>query len=72
MFFEFEERQKGITLKQNRKLIALNVAILVLSVTLVIMQIAQGNTGMAILWGVLAAANAATLALHLKAGGRNG
>lgn len=36
------------------------------------MQIAQGNTGMAILWGVLSTANAATLAPHLKAGGRNG
>lgn len=60
-------------MNQNRKtLIALNVAILVLSVTLVIMQIAQGNTGMAILWGVLATANAATLVMHLKAGGRNG
>ncbi|WP_237185573.1 hypothetical protein [Rothia nasimurium] len=60
-------------MKQNRKtLIALNVAILVLSVILVIMQIGQGNSGMAILWGVLAAANSATLALHLKAGGRNG
>lgn len=60
-------------MKQSRKtLIALNVVILVLSVTLVIMQIAQGNTGMAILWGVLATANVATLALHLKAGGQNG
>ncbi|HIY94988.1 MAG TPA: hypothetical protein H9821_04900 [Candidatus Rothia avicola] len=60
-------------MNQNRKiLIALNVAILVLSVTLVIMQIVQGNTGMAILWGVLAIANAATLVMHLKAGGRNG
>ncbi|WP_237212277.1 hypothetical protein [Rothia nasimurium] len=59
-------------MKQSRKgLIALNIAILVLSVTLVLLQISQGNTGMAVLWGVLAAGNAATLALHLKAGNRH-
>lgn len=59
-------------MNQSRKgLIALNIAILVLSVTLVFLQISQGNTGMAVLWGVLAVGNAATLVLHLKAGNRH-
>lgn len=54
--------------KNRRTLITLTSAILALSVALAIMQAAQGNTGLVVLWGVLAVANAATLLLHLKAG----